>query len=405
MNSIAANQARVFWQLFTELSASFRTDRNLPGRIQKRLASERRFGSRDRRLYRELLYTSLRYLPWVEQLQARPEAEAWEAIVWLAAPIPALRALKEQLPAQFAGAEQSVGAKAKILGVSASLLPEWFVHECPGATGTPEIDVLHTRSPLWLRLQTDAPQAVLGEFESRGWSWRQLPAFPDAVELLGDVDVTQTEAFLAGKIEVQDLGSQLVLQAVAPSPGSHWLDACAGAGGKTLQLARALGPQGSVAAHDIRPAALEELQQRARRASLRNVTIQTNPSGQFDGVLVDAPCSGSGTWRRSPHLKWCTSASDVTNAAELQKTLLARFATFVKPGGTLVYATCSLCRSEDAAVVESFLAGHADFSVDDLAHSAAAARFGLDRQSTGLTVWPSTHNTDGFFVSVLRRAG
>src|SRR5690606_24311931 len=154
---------------------------------------------------------------------------------------------------------------------------------------------------------------------------------------------------------IQDLGSQLVLATLAEAPAGHWLDACAGAGGKTLQLARLLGPAGRVTAHDIRAGALAELKTRARRAGLDTiVTTTTLPAAAFDGVLVDAPCTGSGTWRRTPRLKWTTAPEDVARAARLQAELLARFSRLVRPGGRLVYATCSLCRSENEAVVAGF---------------------------------------------------
>lgn len=226
-----------------------------------------------------------------------------------------------------------------------------------------------------------------------------LPLLPEAIEVLSDADVTSTDAFKHGRFEVQDLGSQLVLAAVEPSKSQHWLDACAGAGGKTLQLARMVGTAGSVTAHDIRPAALKELEERAHRAALTNVSISARPAGVFDGVLVDAPCSGTGTWRRSPHLKWCTSAESIREAAGLQKRVLTQFAAHVAPGGLLVYATCSLCRQENEGVVESFLADRKEFSP-----ASWPRLLGAEQSAVGLTFWPAIHNTDGFFVSALRRA-
>jgi 16S rRNA (cytosine967-C5)-methyltransferase len=390
MDSHAANQARTFLALFTELRPHLRNDRNLPARIQQRLARERRFGSRDRRLYRELLYTAIRLLPWIEAALAISDDEAIRATAWLAADTPATRQLRTAfIPADWPPTPATVAAKAAHLGAiaRASLLPDWFRAHCPAAFESPNLDVLNTRAPLWLRLQTSTPEKVFAEFTARGWTWRASPLLPDAIELLTESDVTQTDAYTHGLIEIQDLGSQLILTSAAPKPGTRWLDACAGAGGKTLQLARLLGPSGHVTAHDIRPAALSELKTRATRASLRNVSISPAPTGLFDGVLVDAPCSGTGTWRRSPHLKWCTTESDIAAAAKLQLELLTRFAAHVKPGGHLLYATCSLSRVENEDVATAFLAAHPHFT------AASPSR----------TILPATNNTDGFFVATFRR--
>jgi 16S rRNA (cytosine967-C5)-methyltransferase len=138
---------------------------------------------------------------------------------------------------------------------------------------------------------------------------------------------------------------------------------------------------------------------RARRAGVASRIETTGaPSGLFDGVLVDAPCSGSGTWRRSPHLKWVTTPATITRAATTQRTLLDRFARHVRPGGQLVYATCSLCHQENEATVAHFLETHPEF-----APAPFAQTFGLTPTSRGLTIWPAAHDTDGFFVAHLRR--
>src|SRR5690606_30520565 len=139
---------------------------------------------------------------------------------------------------------------------------------------------------------------------------------PTALEVLAEADLTQTDAYARGLIEIQDLGSQLILAHLPVPPVGRWLDACARAGGNTLQLARLLGDAGRVDAHDIRAAALDELGARAARARIANIRIlSAPPSEHYDGVLVDAPCSGSGTWRRAPHLKWCTTPQTITDAA------------------------------------------------------------------------------------------
>jgi 16S rRNA (cytosine967-C5)-methyltransferase len=217
--------------------------------------------------------------------------------------------------------------------------------------------------------------------------------------VLGDADITKSSSFTRGRVEIQDLGSQLVLESIGLEPGGRWLDACAGAGGKSLQLAQLLGPNGKVYAHDIRPAALEELKVRAARAQVANLRTLTRVEvNDYDGVLVDAPCSGSGTWRRSPHLKWVTTPALISERASLQQSLLGEYAAHVRPGGRLIYATCSLSHRENDDIVQEFLAAHREFEPTPFARM-----FGFNPHGAGLTLFPARHDTDGFYVASLRR--
>jgi len=398
---IAANQGRTFLRLLAELRPHLRTDRNLPARIQQRLAKEKRFGSRDRRLYRELLYTAIRHLPWIETLLTRSEEDVLRAVVWLAVDDASTRPLKQGLPADWPPLPATVAAKAAHLGVTEPLLPDWFRPHCPAAFESPEIDVLNTRAPLWLRLQIDDPRPVFEEFSFRQWTWKPATILPNAIEAFTQSDLTKTDSYERGEFEVQDLGSQLLLEAVGPAPGSRWLDACAGAGGKTLQLARLVGPTGHVDAIDPRVAALAELKVRANRARLTQITVRQHPPAPdalYNGVLIDAPCSGTGTWRRFPQLKWSSTEADITTAAQRQRDILARYAGHVRPGGLLVYATCSLSHVENDDVIVEFLAAHPNFTPAPFAKT-----FGASASKVGLTLLPSLHNTDGFFVAALRR--
>lgn len=383
---VVLNQRLVALALLAQVRPHLRTDRNLPARIETLLKADRRFGSRDRRLYRELLYTAIRHLPWIE---GRPDEEAIAMVAHLAAELPATR-----------GFRAAFGASPLPAGLNPDdLLPTWLREECPDAFTPPVRDALCARAPLWLRLQVDDPSPVAAEFASLGWTFTRSKLRPDAWAVDGDRDLTRTDAYAHGLIEVQDLGSQLILGTLDLEPGGHWLDACAGAGGKTLQLARLIGPTGKVAAHDVRPAALAELETRAHRAGLRSVTLSRQaPTGTFDGVFVDAPCSGTGTWRRSPHLKWTTTPEHIARSARLQAELLRRFSERVRPGGRLVYATCSLCRSENEAIVAAFLADKPEFTLE-----APARTFGFTPGPHGLAILPGRHDTDGFFVASMKR--
>lgn len=409
--SLTGSQQQTVLRLLAALRPHWRQDVNLPARIQQLLAGNRSFGSRDRRLYRELIYTVLRYLPWIEPLLDRGQNEqAIQLIAWLATDTPSTHAFRTALTENWPPCPASVAARADIAqrqlaaGGTVSeplpcVLPEWFRDHCPAAFAPDQIDRLLARAPLWLRLQTDEPARVVAEFETRGWSYRRSELLHSAIQVLTEADLTQTEAYRSGQFEIQDLGSQMILESVGVEAGGRWLDACAGAGGKTLQLANLLGPSGHIDAHDIRPGALAELGLRAKRAGLRSITtLRATPETLYDGVLVDAPCSGSGTWRRAPHLKWTTLPAQIESAARQQLELLALFSARVRAGGRLIYATCSLCQRENEDVIAAFLQAHPDFSPVPFHQT-----FRSSPAPSSLTFLPAQHDTDGFFVASLRR--
>ena len=412
--SVVGSQQRTLIELLAQLRPHWRQDRNLPARIQTLLARNRSFGSRDRRLYRELIYTTLRYLPWLEaDLEHSPE-EAVRGISWLAADLPSTANFRRSVTAGWPECPANVAGKAAALNAVQAdtepsfedaprkpddLLPDWLRTECPEAFNALQIDALHRRAPLWLRVHPAAIDRVTAEFNLLGWQWRTSAVLSNALQILDEVDVTKTTSFEQGAFEVQDLGSQLLLESAGITTGGRWLDACAGAGGKTLQLAQLLGPSASIEAYDVRPAALAELAARAKRAHLRTITVITpSPGKTYDGVLVDAPCSGSGTWRRSPHLKWVTTPRHIIDAVNLQGTILTKFSACVRPGGRLVYSTCSLNRSENEAVIADFLDHHPDFSPEQ-----PHCDFGGIVRGGGLSLLPALHDNDGFFVAALRR--
>ncbi len=400
----AHRQLAIFGELLRSLAPAARREANFPAYLQHRLGRDKRFGSRDRRIYRALAYAAVRHLPWIE---AAPASLQPDLALWLAGDEPALASLRTELLADWPALPAAPAAQAALLAArlgqpltADQLFPDWLAAEAPALTGAAR-DLLLTRSPLWLRLQTSDPSVVDAWLGREGIPFRRHPLLPDARALLVETDVARSPLHEAGAFEIQDLGSQLILALTAPAPRTRWLDACAGAGGKTLQLARLLGPAGHVDATDIRPAALAELRTRAARAGLANVaTLPAPPPADrlYDGVLVDAPCSGSGTWRRSPHLRWQTTAADLRRQHERQLAILAQNAAHVRPGGRLVYATCSLARTENEGTVAAFLAAHPDFRVIPPADS-----FGCAAGELGTAILPQVHDTDAFFVGVLAR--
>ena len=444
--NIAANQQRLFLAFLAELRPYIRKDSSLPRRIKEIFARNRAIGSRDRKLYRELVYTYLRFLPWIDpfldpepdcraaasrQAESGPATSTGPANPILAAKITAWLAPELKPTSLYRAAHcgdwpavpESLAEKAKFLNElmpggarppdalsetrpeagfrlfePQALLPAWFREHCPAAFEPPHLDAINRRANVWVRIQCNDRDLVLDEFRRQNWAFTVAADSPDALCLPPNAEVANSDAYRRGFVEIQDLGSQLVLASAGIPPGGRWFDACAGAGGKTLQLARLLGATGHVDATDIRVVILDELADRAKRARLENITIVRTPAGEYDGVLVDAPCSGSGTWRRQPHLKWYVRPETIAAFAQTQLEILTANAPRVKPGGLLIYATCSLSHHENRDVVAAFLTTHREYKPE-----APAKKHGTDYDGLGASLLPGTHNTDGFYVALLRR--
>jgi 16S rRNA (cytosine967-C5)-methyltransferase len=223
------------------------------------------------------------------------------------------------------------------------------------------------RPPLWLRLNHDEKKAdVISELSREAF---EVQDFGAALKAIGAKGIFATASYRDGFFEIQDLASQKIGAAVLTKPGQLVWDCCAGGGGKTIQIAAALRNKGAVYASDIREYKLDEVRKRARRAGFHNVRCMpwdgenfpafpievTNRSG-FDWVLVDAPCTSSGTWRRNPDAKYRVEQSSLQNLTTLQSSLLAKASKMVRPGGHLVYSTCSWLVEENEAVIQNFIA-------------------------------------------------
>jgi 16S rRNA (cytosine967-C5)-methyltransferase len=408
--NIAANQQRLFLQFVAQLRPHVGHDSSLPRRIKELLARHRAIGSRDRKLYRELAYTWLRYLPWIDPLLEIDASLAAKITAWLAPELKPTSAYRAAHTADWPATPPHLTEKAALLQSLTphlstltfkpeALLPDWFRPHCPAAFQHPHLDALNSRANLWVRLQCQDRNLVLDEFKAQGWTLETPADFPDALCLPPNAEVAASDAYRRGFVEIQDLGSQLVLAHVPVPLTGRWLDACAGAGGKTLQLARLLGERGHVDATDIRPEILDELADRAKRARLDNTTIVTKPAENYDGVLIDAPCSGSGTWRRQPHLKWYVKPETIAAFHQTQLEILTANAPRVKPGGLLIYATCSLSRHENEDTVAAFLQSHPDFAAEPPPHNHGGVFDGL-----GTLILPGKLNTDGFYVAAFRRS-
>lgn len=255
-------------------------------------------------------------------------------------------------------------------------------------------------------------EAALAQLRAEGLAAESGTLSPLAIRLKTKPALQEHPLFLSGAIEVQDEGSQLLAYLVAPKRGELVVDFCAGAGGKTLALGALMRSTGRLYAFDVSDKRLAKLKPRAARAGLSNVhpVVLDNEndirakrlSGKADRVLVDAPCSGLGTLRRNPDLKWRQTPQSVAELAAKQAAILAAAARLVKPGGRLVYATCSLLEEENEAVVAAFLAGHPGFAAVSAQELLARQGIALDCGER-LRLMPGAQDCDGFYAAVLER--
>ena len=239
---------------------------------------------------------------------------------------------------------------------------------------------------------------------------------PWGLRVEGRPNLPATAAFKNGLVEIQDEGSQLAALLVGAKPGMRVCDFCAGAGGKSLAIAAAMENKGHVVACDVSGPRLEGATKRLRRAGVHNVerrhlenerdTWVKRHAGAFDRVLIDAPCSGTGTWRRNPDARWTLTPQDILELRALQARILGSASRLVKPGGRLVYVTCSLLPEENESQVEAFVAAAPEFRILPI---AAVWQEALGTTPPTGDAWlrlsPARHGTDGFFVAVLERSG
>lgn len=351
----------------------------------------RRFaGSGDRRAVRELVYHAIRACGEV------PESGR-AALLRVAQGSEALAAL-------FDGSRYAPPPVASDEPVAqAGVAPAWLMDRLE-ASGISAAEAVHLldRAPLDVRVNTlKAGLLTLPEGAERTVApngWRYPP----------DTRIEQSEAYVGGAIEVQDTGSQLTCEAVAARPGETVIDLCAGAGGKTLALAAAMENTGTLIACDTDRTRLQRLPPRAERAGATMIeTVLLNPSREMqalerfaegaDAVLVDAPCSGTGTWRRNPEARWRLNEQQLARYVETQARLLDVAAGLVRPGGRLVFVTCSLLDEEGALQIRDFLARNSGWRALSLVLPVGQTR------GDGLRMSPFHDGTDGFYVARLTR--
>ncbi|MEW6097882.1 MAG: RsmB/NOP family class I SAM-dependent RNA methyltransferase [Pseudomonadota bacterium] len=331
------------------------------------------------------------------------------------------------LRAALASHEQTWWEQARAVDISTlpeklrHNLPDWLAGALKSALGEefwPLAESLHEPAPLDLRVNVlkAKREAVMAELAAAGVQATPTPYSPWGLRVQGKPALQKMEIYLRGDVEVQDEGSQLLALLVGPKRGEMVVDFCAGAGGKTLALGAAMRNTGRLYALDVSAHRLEQLKPRLARSGLSNVYPSQiaherdervkRLAGKVDRVLVDAPCSGLGTLRRNPDLKWRQSPKAIEELRAKQDAILASAARLLKPGGRLVYATCSILPEENQAVAAAFSDQHRDFVPVSAAEILEQAKV-PDAQSlvddAYLRLWPHRHATDGFFAAVWER--
>jgi len=300
-------------------------------------------------------------------------------------------------------------------------LPDWLAGALKAEAGDdfwPLVNAMDEVAPLDLRVNTVKAkrEAVQAELKEAGIDAELTPYSPWGLRIHGKPALQKLPLFIRGDVEVQDEGSQLLAALLAPKRGEMVVDFCAGAGGKTLALGALMRNTGRLYAFDVSGYRLEGLKPRLARSGLSNVyPAQISHerddrikrlTGKIDRVLVDAPCSGLGTLRRNPDLKWRQSPKALEELGAKQTAILDSAARLVKPGGRLVYATCSLLKRENENIAQAFAEAHPDF--ESLPAAAALTAAQVERadevDANGyLRLWPNRHHTDGFFAAAWQK--
>jgi 16S rRNA (cytosine967-C5)-methyltransferase len=361
--------------------------------IAKKFFKERRYaGSGDRRAIREHVYAAIRR--WGE----RPE-NGRQAVLGLITEQPELREL-------FSGSNYGPAAIAENEPVAAGpQIPNWLAEQFASLIGEPERQALFDRAPLHIRVNGQRST----DLEVRSaWPEAVSLALPHGYELPTGTQLEDKTLYREGAVEIQDLGSQAIAMAGAAGKPELVLDLCAGAGGKTLALAAMLAADSQIVAADTDRGRLSRIDPRKRRAHARNIeTVLLAPGeemdalqhlkGRCDLVLIDAPCSGTGTWRRNPELRWRMTPKRLDHTTELQQRLFDLGSAMVKPGGRLVYAVCSLLDAEGGEQTEKFLESHPgwrEIPID----------LPIGRQyRKGILLSPYHDGTDGFYFTCLEK--
>ena len=339
------------------------------------MAAHKSWSALERRDLTRAVYAYFRWLLWL------PENEPTQGKVEVAL----------TLQDRFDKNEKDIKPQA----LAARAVPEWLASEME--LRAPFLRQLQRKPSLWLRTRKGLEKQVaesLGDCEIVETNLPGMSAPMFSLRYTGTRDLYRSPDFQSGRFEIQDLASQVVSCLCNPQAGETWWDTCAGQGGKTLHLADLMQNKGLLWASDRSKRRLDILAKRAARAEVFNYRVAAWEGEEklptktiFDGILIDAPCSGVGTWQRNPHARWTTGPEDITELSQVQKRLLTHADAGLRVGGRLVYSVCTLTRSETTAVIEAFLRTHTNYALE-----------------SATTLMPGDIDSNGMYIAVLKKS-
>ncbi len=378
--------------------------------------SHKQFGSRDRRCIMAAVFAFFRWRGWIRKLipvaEAPSERDLALALTAEGANTSLLSALLERaFPGTDANELLAVSLPEQRLAklseckdslTDSDLVPDWTISRVPEHVRGAWLHSLRTRPAVWLRSNRRSGDDLTERLREAGFLAERHKRLPTAIRLANrNVNLIDFPPFRNGDFEVQDFSSQCIGEAAPVRPGSVWWDCCAGAGGKTLQLASR--GAGRVVASDARAHILKEIVRRARRIPLRNIQfadVSRAARRRFEGVLADVPCSASGRWRRNPEMRWILSEEELAGLVRTQEKILDQAADAVAPNGFLVYGTCSVFQDENEDIVRRFLARREDFSLHPFPDPVRGG------ETNGMLRTNSYDaDCDGSFVAVFKKRG
>lgn len=368
--------------------------------IEKVLKQNSKWGSRDRRFIAETTYDIVRWYRWFRELSQAKGTDFWKLLgVWCVlsgVDLPAWEEFHGLSPEVIRDREKRTMYSRKIRESIPDWLDELGEKELGGERWSGELSALNEIAPVVLRTNTLKTNKgdLQARLEEESIETIVLDAYPDALVLAERQNIFGSPTFKEGLFEVQDAGSQAVSPFLRIAPGMRVIDACAGAGGKTLHLAALMKNKGRIIAMDTEQWKLDELQKRARRAGVSNMEAKVIESGKTikrqantaDRLLLDVPCSGMGVLKRNPDAKWKLSLEFINKVRELQQHIIRDYCDMLKPGGLMVYSTCSILPSENENQVQQFLSENKAFELMEEKH-----------------IYPS-EGFDGFYMALIKKA-
>ncbi len=435
---IAKSQAAVCETIAKDVWQAVSDNQPADKSLNRIFHKNRQLGSRDRRLIRNTVFGMFRWWGWVAQWESSSwpklllaayllEGHPWHNVcsVWAQqsqlSEDPWALTVPSSLSEKSRWLAQNFHENIEAFPME-GLVPKWFFPQIEGASEelAPDFKMtllasLQRRPPLWIRNQSHSHTELKQQLDSTKIKVQVSEQLSNALTLEGAINVHEIPAFKQGQFEVQDLASQCVGHVCNPQPGERWWDVCAGSGGKTLHLAALMAGKGQIVATDLRETMLQELRKRAKRGHWHNIQVSIPPSSAtllqssvvpmpqsasielFDGILVDAPCSNLGTWARNPDARWRVDPNTFSDLATQQLAILCHIQDFVKPGGKLVYATCSFSTLENQSVIQQFLEKHPHYHLASFPHPLTQEII-----NGMLNIWPQQFQSDGMFIALLQ---